>query len=116
MIQNKTAISSQVPIFNKYKNLKHKALKYNSKTQVLCKCEGRPTFRHPSLRSYFLDPNEVRNLSQGANWNFIKGQDSHDLDFRLRGKMVCENGLHVFGPKGLEPIIYSVPLTHTHVH
>jgi len=31
MNQNRIAISSQVPIFNKYKNLKHKILKYNAK-------------------------------------------------------------------------------------
>jgi hypothetical protein len=85
--QNKIAVSSQAPILNKYKNLKHKVLKYNAKknTQVLCKCEGWATPRQTCLGSYFLDPDDVRNLSLGAVWNFIKGQDSHDLDFGLRG-------------------------------
>ena len=55
------------------------------KTQVLCKYEGQATLRQTYLGSYFLDPDDVRNPSLGAIWNFIKGQDSHDLDFRLRG-------------------------------
>jgi len=55
--------------------------------------------------------------SLGAIWNFIKRQDSHDLDFRLRCQKVCKNGLQFLGPIGLEPIVYSVPFTHTtHFH
>jgi len=42
------------------------------KTQVLCKCEGRATLRQTSLGSYFLDPDDVRNLSLGVIWNFMK--------------------------------------------
>jgi len=51
----------------------------------LCKCEGRATLRQAYLGSYFLDPDDVRNLNLGAIRNFIKGQDPYDLDFRLRG-------------------------------
>jgi hypothetical protein len=40
---------------------------------VLCECEALTTLRHTYLGSFFLDPEDVRCLSPGAIWNFIKG-------------------------------------------
>ena len=40
---------------------------------VLCECEALATLRHTYLGSFFLDPGDVRSLSPGAIWNFIKG-------------------------------------------
>jgi hypothetical protein len=40
---------------------------------VLCECEALATHRHTYLGSFFLDPEDVRELSLGAIWNFIKG-------------------------------------------
>jgi hypothetical protein len=34
--QNKIAVSSEVPILNKYENLKHEVLKYNAKKLKFC--------------------------------------------------------------------------------
>ena len=39
---------------------------------VLCECEALATHRHTYLGSFFLDPWDVRELSMGAIWNFIK--------------------------------------------
>ena len=37
-----------------------------------CECEALATHRHTYLGSFFLDPEDVRELSLGAIWNFIK--------------------------------------------
>jgi hypothetical protein len=39
---------------------------------VLCECEALATHRHTYLGSFFLDPEDVRELSLGAIWNFIQ--------------------------------------------
>ena len=40
---------------------------------VLCECEALASLRHVYLCSFFLDPEDVTNLSKGALWNFAKG-------------------------------------------
>ena len=44
------------------------------KTSVhgLCECEALVSLRHAYLSSFFLDPEDVTNLSMGAIWNFGK--------------------------------------------
>jgi hypothetical protein len=39
---------------------------------VLCECEALATHRHTYLGSFFLGPEDIRGLSLGAIWNFIK--------------------------------------------
>jgi len=39
---------------------------------VLCECEASSTIRHTYLVYFFLDSEDVRSLSPGAIWNFIK--------------------------------------------
>jgi hypothetical protein len=39
---------------------------------VLCECEALVTHWHTYLGSFFLDPEDIRELSLGAIWNFIK--------------------------------------------
>ena len=51
---------------------------------VLCECEALATLRHTYLGSFFLDPEDVTNLSLGQSGTLLKGQGSHDLDFSLR--------------------------------
>jgi hypothetical protein len=41
-------------------------------TQVLCECEALATLRHIYLGSFFLDPENVRDLSLRAIWNFYR--------------------------------------------
>jgi hypothetical protein len=38
---------------------------------VLCECEALATHRHTYLGSFFLNPEDVRELSLGAIWTFI---------------------------------------------
>jgi len=40
---------------------------------ILCECEALASLRHTLLGSFLLDPEDVRNLSIGAIWNFAKG-------------------------------------------
>jgi hypothetical protein len=40
---------------------------------VLCEYEALASLRHTNLGSFFLDPEDVMNLSTGAIWNFGKG-------------------------------------------
>jgi len=40
---------------------------------VLCECEALTSLRYAYLGSFFLDPEDVTNLSMGAIWNFGRG-------------------------------------------
>ena len=40
---------------------------------VLCECEALASLRHAHLGSFILDPEDIRKLSIGANWNLRKG-------------------------------------------
>ena len=40
---------------------------------VLYECEALASLRHAYLDSFFLDPEDIRELGVGANWNFAKG-------------------------------------------
>ena len=52
---------------------------------VLCECEALVALRHTYLGSFFLDSEDVRSLSLGAIWNFIKGTALPWLGISLRG-------------------------------
>lgn len=69
-------------------------------------CRALATLRHSHLGSFFFDPENVRNLTLEAIWNFIQGQDSHYLEFRLQNRGPLK-GLCASGLKGLEPTFYS---------
>jgi len=40
---------------------------------ILGECEALASLRHRYLGSFFLDPEDIRMLRVGANWNFAKG-------------------------------------------
>ena len=40
---------------------------------ILCECGALASLRHTHLRSFFLDPEDVRKLSVRAIWKFAKG-------------------------------------------
>jgi hypothetical protein len=40
---------------------------------ILCECEALASLRHTYLGSFFLDPEDIRELSIGAIWNFAIG-------------------------------------------
>jgi hypothetical protein len=39
---------------------------------ILCECEALASLRQVHLGSFFLEPEDVRNISVGAVWNFSK--------------------------------------------
>ena len=41
-------------------------------THILCECEALASLRHVYLDSFFLDPEDIKNISLGAIWNFSK--------------------------------------------
>jgi hypothetical protein len=57
---------------------------------VLCECEALAILRHTYLGSFFLDPEDVRELSLGAIWTLI-----------------TRTGLRALGPQGHDPLFYS---------
>jgi hypothetical protein len=40
---------------------------------ILCECEALASLRYAHLGSFFLDPEDIRELGVGAIWNFVKG-------------------------------------------
>jgi hypothetical protein len=53
-----------------------------------------------------LDPEDVRNLSLEAIWNFSKGTGQPWLGIRVWGTKDWSKGLDVSGPQGLKPNYY----------
>ena len=41
-------------------------------THILCKTEALASLRHAYLGSFFLDPEDIKNISLGAIWKFSK--------------------------------------------
>ena len=55
------------PLFSMY------GAEEETKVHILCECDALATHRHTYLGSFFLDPEDVRSLNLGANWNSSKG-------------------------------------------
>jgi hypothetical protein len=51
----------------------------DTSVHVLCECEDLASLRYAYLDSFFLDPENVTNLSMEAIWNFGKEQGSFNL-------------------------------------
>jgi hypothetical protein len=75
---------------------------------VFYECETLASLTHTYLGSFFLDPEDIISQSLGAVWNLSKGMGFHDLASHYRAQSACQKGVHALGPKGLEPIYYSV--------
>jgi hypothetical protein len=67
---------------------------------VLCECEALATLRHNYLGSFFLDPEDVREISLG---NFIKRTALMTWTL-AKGHKGSVKGLRASGPQGLEPL------------
>ena len=39
---------------------------------ILCECEGLASLRHAYLGSFYLESEDIKNLSLGDTWNFSK--------------------------------------------
>jgi hypothetical protein len=42
---------------------------------VLCECEALASLRHVYLGSFFLEPEDIKSIRLGANWNFSKATE-----------------------------------------
>jgi hypothetical protein len=42
---------------------------------ILCECEALASLRHAYLSSFFLEPEDIRELGMGAIWNVVKGTE-----------------------------------------
>jgi hypothetical protein len=45
---------------------------------ILCSCEALASLRHAHLGSFFLEPENIKNISLGAIWNFSKAAGFHE--------------------------------------
>jgi hypothetical protein len=45
---------------------------------ILCKCEALALLRYAYLGSFFLDPEDIRELGIGSIWSFVKEQGSYN--------------------------------------
>jgi hypothetical protein len=71
---------------------------------TFCVSEALATHRRAYLGSYFLDPEDVRNLLLGPISNYIKGTGLPCLEFQLMGQEGPEKGLRASRSKGLDPL------------
>jgi hypothetical protein len=46
--------------------------KEETSAHILCKCEALASLRQVHLGSFFLEPEDVKNISVGAIWSFSK--------------------------------------------
>ena len=46
--------------------------KEETSAHILCECEALASFRHRYLDAFFLEPEDIRNISLGAIWNLSK--------------------------------------------
>ena len=47
-------------------------MREETSTHILCKCEALASLRHTYLGFFFLESEDIKNISLGANWNFSK--------------------------------------------
>ena len=73
---------------------------------VLCECEAFVTLTH-TLCSFFSDPEDVKWLSMGDIWNFIKGTGLPWLALQPKGHKEPVKDLCASVPKWLESTVYS---------
>jgi hypothetical protein len=69
---------------------------------VLCEFKALATLRHIYLGSFYLDPENVRDLSLRTIWNFFRRTGLLWLGSNEGAQRICE-GLCATGPWGLDP-------------
>jgi len=47
-------------------------VKEETSAHIFCKCEALASFRHAYPGSFFLEPEDIKNISLGVIWNFSK--------------------------------------------
>jgi hypothetical protein len=77
--------------------------KEETSSHVLSGCEALGTLRHTYLGSFFLDPEDVRSLSEKCG-TLLKGQGFHDLDISLSDIEGQSKAYVHWDSKGLKPL------------
>jgi hypothetical protein len=54
---------------------------------ILCECEGLASLRHAYLGSFFLEPEDIKNISMGVIWNFSKATGLPKIDMGHKGSV-----------------------------
>ena len=52
---------------------------------ALCECEALASLRHVYLGSFYLEPEDIKNISLGAIWNCSKATGLHWIDMGHKG-------------------------------
>jgi hypothetical protein len=52
---------------------------------ILCECEALASLTHVYLGSFFLDPEDIKNINLGAIWNFSKATGLPWIDMGHKG-------------------------------
>jgi hypothetical protein len=81
-------------------------------THVFCECEALATHRHTYLGSFCLDPEDVRELSLGAIWNFIKRRGLFITWTLVKGAQRSCQRPTCIGTVRARPIIYTLLIIH----
>jgi hypothetical protein len=50
----------------------NEVLRKKPQSTFCCECEALASLRHAYMCSFFLDPEDIRELGMGAIWNFAK--------------------------------------------
>ena len=61
---------------SKHLTIRKCGMEEETSVHILCECEALVSLRHARLGSFFLDPEDIMNLSIGAIWNLVKEQGS----------------------------------------
>jgi hypothetical protein len=63
-----------------------------TQVHILCECEELASCRYTYLGSFFLDPEDIRELGIGANWNFPKGTGLLSFSTENWAQRTCPKG------------------------
>ena len=79
----------------------HSRVGEETSAHILCECEALASFRHGYLGSFFLEPEDIRNLGLGAIWSYSKAAGLSCFDMGHKGPVI--KGLGASGLRGSEP-------------
>jgi len=55
---------------------------------ILCECEALASLRHAYLSSFFLEQEDIKNISWGPSGSSVKSQGSHNLTWGTKGPFI----------------------------
>jgi hypothetical protein len=89
------------------------SIEEETSVHVLCECEALASFRHAYLGSFFLDPEDVTNLSMEAIWNFGKERGFSNLLSEYGAQRACFKAYEHWANKGSNPNTILIVILNT---